>query len=498
MTATIERSTKLGKVRGIVRLGVETYRGLRYAQPARRFEAPQPATPWEGVLDATALKAMPPQSRVLECIYGPMPKVGFSEDCLFLNLHVPETASDSPRPVLVFIHGGSHRSGAANFYDGTALALGADAVVVCINYRLGIFGAIDRKRFDSLDEGGAQLWLEDQIEALRWIRSNIADYGGNPDRVTIIGESAGAQSVIALCAAPAAEGLVHGAVSCSPGNMVMDPLNDFVGIVAKARRKTRKEAIDFLLSCSMEDLLALQIRHAGSMVPNTCAGTHLLPGRIEDLIAARGVNAVPLIAGFATHEGDCLDYLIKIETGIPSPLVNLVQSIAARMIARMPAGGKSMVPGYLKRLKKAKRTMGFGSRFNDLVWTDLFRRASMEYVGATSAAGSRGYLYVLDVPTEIGGQRMRSTHGVDLALTFNSYGDPEHTVPKFAIHPEAPALARRWMGMLGHFGRTGEPGNDFGHWPAYDLDRRVSLRIEADRHYTENDVDPEYRQSVWQ
>lgn len=498
MMATIERATKLGRVRGITRMGVETYRGLRYAQPAKRFESPVTATPWEGVFDATELKAMPPQSRVLECIYGPMPKVGFSEDCLFLNVHVPQKPASTPRPVLVFIHGGSHMAGAANFYDGTALALGADLVVVCINYRLGIFGAIDRKRFDSLDEGGGQLWLEDQIEALRWVRNNIADYGGNPDRVTIVGESAGAQSVIALCAAPAAEGLVHGAVSCSPGNLVMDAPNDFVGVVAKALRKTRSEAMSYLSSASMDELLALNKKHAASMAPNTCAGTHLLPGRIEDLIKARGANAVPLIAGFATHEGDCLDYLIKVETGIPSPLLNLVQTIAARMIARMPAGGKAQIPGYLKRLKKAKKCFGFGARFNDLVWTDLFRRASINYVEATSAAGGRGYLYVLDVPTVIGGQKMRSTHGVDLALTFNSYADPEHTVPRFADHPAASELAHRWVGMLSGFCRTGRPGPDFGEWPVYDSRRRVSLRIEAEKHYSERDVDPEYRQFIWQ
>lgn len=498
MTETIERSTTMGTVRGIVRLGVETYLGLRYAQPAKRFEPPSQAIAWTGVFDATTLKPMPPQSRVLECIYGPMPKVGFDEDCLYLNLHVPAQSAANPRPVLVFIHGGSHMSGAANFYDGTALALGADAVVACINYRLGIFGAVDRTRFGSFDEGGGQLWLEDQIAALRWVRQNIADYGGDPSRVTIIGESAGAQSVIALCAAPSAEGLVHGAVACSAGNLVMDPPNDIVGKVARIRRVSRAAAMAYLDSAPMGELLALQRRHAGSIAPNNGAGTFLLPGSIEKLIQERGASAVPLIVGYATHEGDCLDHLIKVETGLPWPLLDLIRTIGARMIARMPAGGKGRVPAYLKRLRKVKKSIGFGPRFNDLVWTDLFRRAAINYAEATSSAGSRGYVYVMDVPTEIDGQRMRSTHGVDLALTFNPYADPAHTVPRFAAHPAAAELAQRWIAMLGQFARTGEPGADFGPWPAYEAGQRASMHIAADSWKLDYDVDSEYRLHVWQ
>lgn len=498
MKTTIERTTQLGQIRGFVRLGVETYLGVRYAEPAVRFEPPKKATSWNDIFDATIYKAMPPQGKVIECIYGAVPSVGFDEDCLYLNIHVPAQPSSGARPVLVFIHGGSHNLGAANFYDGTALALGADAVVVCINYRLGIFGAIDRSRFASSDEGGGQLWLEDQIESLRWIQANIADYGGDPARVTIMGESAGAQSVIALCAAPATEGLIFAAVACSAGNLVMDPPNDIVGVVAKKRRISRAAAMAQLDAASTKELLELQAKNPLSIGPNTFAGTHLLPSRIEDLIQARGANVVPLIIGFATNEGECLDHLIAVQTGLPSALASIVGSIGARIMARMPAGGKAKIPAYLKRLKKVRGSIGFGSRFNDLVWTDLFRRAAMDYAEATSKAGGRGYVYVMDVPTIIDGKRMRSTHGVDLALTFNPYADPEHTVPKFADHPLAPALARRWIAMLAHFARTGEPGTGFGHWPVYEGGKRASMRIAADSGKVEYDVDSEYRLKIWQ
>ena len=493
----VERATKLGQVRGIERLGVETYLGLRYAQPAKRFEPSTPVRPWSGVYDATTHKAMAVQAAVREDIFGPLPNAGFAEDCLFLNIHAPKTPSPTPRPVIVFVHGGSHMSGAANFYDGTALAKGADAVVVCINYRLGIFAAVDKRRFGAPGEGSGELWLDDQIAALRWVRDNIADYGGNPDLVTIIGESAGAVSVIALCAAPAAKGLLHRAVACSPGNLVTDPPPDVVGVVAKMRRFSRAQAIEFLQSASTEEIFALQKRKGKSVTPAEVVGTPLLPDRIENLISNRGKDAVPLIAGFATHEGESLDYILKLETKLPWPLLNLVQHIAARMMARLPANGTPNVPGYLKRLKKVTGNRGFGSIFNDLVWTDVFRRASMEYTEATTTAGSRGYLYVIDVPTRIADGLLRSSHCVDLPLTFNIWDDPQHTVPAFAEHPNAPALARQWVAMLSHFIRTGEPGNALGRWPVYEPTRRASMRVTGDGCGLEYDVDAKYREQIW-
>lgn len=492
---TVERSTKLGQVRGIERLGVETYLGLRYALPAQRFVPAKPPVAWDGIYDATTHKAMAPQADWREDVFGPIPKAGYQDDCLFLNLHIPKTPSATPRPVIVFIHGGAHVTGGANFYEGTALALGADAVVVCINYRLGLFAAVDSTRFGTPREGTGELWLDDQIAALRWVRDHIADYGGNPNLVTIIGESAGAVSVVALCAAPAAKGLVHRAVACSPGKPVGDAPRDMAAIVAKLRRCTRAQAIDYLVTAPMSELIKLQKRKA--LGPSIVMGTPLLPGKLEDLIRDRGANAVPLIAGYATHEGEALDYILKLDTKLPWPLLNLVQHIVARKMAGHAAAGAQQVPAYVKRLKKLTGNRGFGAEFNDLVWTDVFRRASLEYTEATSVAGSRGYVYVIDIPTRIAGCLMRSTHCVDLALTFNVWDDPEHLVPAFAEHPNAPALARRWVAMLGHFARTGEPGDALGAWPVYEPTRRASMRVAGEGCHLEFNVDAGYREQVW-
>jgi para-nitrobenzyl esterase len=478
-------------------MGIEIYLGLRYAEPVQRFLPSIVATtPWQGRYDATRYGAMALQAAVVEEVYGPQLDAPFSEDCLFLNIHTPQAPALTPRPVIVFIHGGSFTAGSGNFYDGTALALGADSVVVCINYRLGIFAAFDIEWLGTKRDGGGQLWLGDQINALQWVRDNIADYGGDPSLVTIIGESAGAVSVAALCAAPEAESLVHRAMACSTGYLTTDASTDVVGVISKTRRCSRTKAIDYLKSAPADELIALQKR-GKQVVPRPVANTPLLPGRMEDLIHARGSKAVPLIAGYATHEGASLELMLRAKIRLPSPILRLISHLIARAVAAHGAKGKANIKPYLRRLKKAAGIRGFGAAFNDLVWTDGFRRGAHEYAEATAYSGAKAYIYVMDIPMRFAGQSIPSSHGIDLALTFNVGDDPEATVPPFADHPNANALARRWVRMLGHFARHGESGDALGDWPVYGAQTRFSMRVSGDGCVVQDDVDRLYREQVW-
>ncbi|MFI5607146.1 carboxylesterase/lipase family protein [Amycolatopsis sp. NPDC051903] len=191
--------TSTGQVRG----ANGAFRGIPYARQ-RRFQPPTPAEPWTGVRDALepGPAAVQPPSRLAPVI-GPM-SLPQSEDCLSLTVFTPSTTGS--RPVLVWIHGGAFvtGSGGQDWYDGTRLAQDADAVVVTINYRLGVFG------FLALDGvAPANLGIADQLAALEWVRDNIAAFGGDPRRVTLAGQSAGAQSTLTLWSAPRAQGLVH-------------------------------------------------------------------------------------------------------------------------------------------------------------------------------------------------------------------------------------------------------------------------------------------------
>ncbi|TYB62155.1 carboxylesterase/lipase family protein [Nonomuraea sp. PA05] len=202
--------TPLGTLRGLTAGGVTAFKGVRYAAPARRLAAPEPALPWDGVRDAVAPGPPAPQ-RPGRMAWVPgleLDPATSGEDCLYLNVWTP--SCEGSRPVLVFLHGGAFvfGSGAQAMYDGTALARDHGLVVVTVNYRLGLPGLWYG------DGAPANLALRDQIAALEWVRGNVAAFGGDPARVTLAGHSAGGTCVLALMTC--APGLFARAAAMSP------------------------------------------------------------------------------------------------------------------------------------------------------------------------------------------------------------------------------------------------------------------------------------------
>lgn len=214
MTATVE--THLGVLQGIQRTNHLEFRGIPYAQPPvneKRFQAPQPLEPWEGVKRADRFGDASIQENI--SLFG----VGnISEDCLYLNVWAPalqEHSENNKRPVMVWIHGGSYTSGSGSqlIYRGRELCENGDMVVVTINYRLGVLGFLDLTHHFSSDlPVSSNNGLLDQIAALNWVKDNILAFGGDPEQVTVFGESAGAMSIAALMASPLSQGLFSRAI----------------------------------------------------------------------------------------------------------------------------------------------------------------------------------------------------------------------------------------------------------------------------------------------
>ncbi len=205
--------TASGSVRGRRAGGGVVFAGVPYAAAPvgeRRFSPPAPPLRWAGVRDAFEVGPAAPQlvSR-LEAVVGPIRlAAGTSEDCLSVNVWTPGVRGR--RPVLVFLHGGAYVAGAGgqDWYDGARLSREGDVVVVTVNYRLGALGFLYAGGLaDDLGVGNAGLW--DQLAALRWVRENIGNFGGDPRRVTLAGQSAGALSALALMSSPRAAGLFH-------------------------------------------------------------------------------------------------------------------------------------------------------------------------------------------------------------------------------------------------------------------------------------------------
>jgi para-nitrobenzyl esterase len=182
--------------------------GIRYAKPpvgALRFAAPEPADPWQGTLDATSFGAMCPQAPTRGSIPGPdLPE---SEDCLSLNVWVPARASSEKLPVMFFIHGGRFTLGSGADLEAQYLSAHEDVVVVAINYRLGALGWLVHDAFDRADVPSGNFGLRDQQLALRWVHEHIADFGGDPENVTVFGQSAGSQGACYHLFARGSEGL---------------------------------------------------------------------------------------------------------------------------------------------------------------------------------------------------------------------------------------------------------------------------------------------------
>lgn len=229
MAVTTRVTTTDGIIEGKPVGDLTTWRGIPYAAPPvgpLRFRAPQPTEPWSGIRDATEWGNASVQHK-----RGTMLAIGkyqpSSEDCLTLNVLAPTAASEAPRPVMVFIHGGAYTLGtsATPLYGGGSLVrrscIGGDGIVfVSINYRLGALGYLDMSQFSTADRKfDSNLGLRDQVAALEWVQRNIARFGGDPSNVTVFGESAGGNAVTTLLAVPAAAGLFAQAIaeSAAPG-----------------------------------------------------------------------------------------------------------------------------------------------------------------------------------------------------------------------------------------------------------------------------------------
>ncbi len=208
-----------GPVRGYADGSVFVWKGIPYAAPPvgdLRFRSPVPASPWSDVLDAAAFGAMAPQGHDTSVPLDPTMRI--DEDCLTVNVWAPRP-DGTPRPVMVWIHGGAYclGSSAQPIYDGRLLAERGDVVLVTFNYRLGTLGFLDLSSFSTASRTfESNLGLRDQIAALEWVRDNIAAFGGDPDEVTVFGESSGGGSITTLMTVPRAEGLFHRAIAQSP------------------------------------------------------------------------------------------------------------------------------------------------------------------------------------------------------------------------------------------------------------------------------------------
>jgi para-nitrobenzyl esterase len=449
-----------GALRGSEENGVRTFLGVPYAAPPvgeLRFRAPRPAKPWSGERDATRWAPRAPQPELTGR--------GFTgdEDCLYLNVYAP--AAPGSYPVLVWIHGGGGVMGAPHQFDASAYAR-RGVVVVTVGYRLGVLGMLHLPGV-----ADSNLSLRDQVAALEWVRDDVAAFGGDPDRVTLAGQSNGGRTVGTLLAVPATRGLVHRAIVQSGtgvGAVVHTPAEG--AAVAAAVLSELDASPDDLATLPVTRILEAQQRvsaASGTKVTyRVVVGDELLPSRPLD-----AVRPVRLLIGTTADEEDLFSWL---QSGGAKLL-----GVGSTMLDA-PAVGKA-VAAYGELLDWPEDQVRNRALTAGDWWIPAIRFAE---------AQPEAWMYRLDWRIAPRGRGLGAAHGLDLPLVFDDIRNRNWRF-LFAGRPfpaeRMQAVATEMFDAWVRFIATGDPG-----WPRYTPADRVT-RIFDDVSATVSDPDREQR-----
>ncbi|MFD9261516.1 carboxylesterase/lipase family protein [Streptomyces sp. NPDC059538] len=458
-----------GALRGSREGGVAVFRGIPFAEPpvgALRFAAPRPVRGWDGVLRATAYGPPPPQGGHFGM--DALARDTAGDDWLTVNVWSPEPGPGAALPVMVWIQGGAYSIGMSGLpeYDGSRLSRDGGVVVVTFNYRVGLEG------FGQIEGAPANRGLLDQVAALEWVRDNIRAFGGDPDRVTVFGQSAGAGSVAALLAMPRAAGLFGRAVAQSvPGTYFSPEL-----------------AADIAAACAAELGMAPTVGDLSQVDPVRLSAAGDAVGAKMDRWADRwgpiGLRAIPfspVVDGdvlpvtpwqaLADGAGRGVDLLVghtRDETRLLTALDGLLGQITAE---QAETALNVFGPGRDAARRYRGAFPGAGpDELYELVGSDwLFRMPSLHLALAQTAAGGRAHVYELTWSAPGMGGALGACHGLDVPLVFGNLdrGQPAVLIGESPF-PEAEELSARMRAAWTAFAAHGDPG-----WPAYDDEQRL-------------------------
>jgi para-nitrobenzyl esterase len=394
------------------------------------------------------------------------------EDCLTLNVTTPKRRRDEPMPVMVFIHGGGYLLGssATPIYDGATLAR-KGCVYVSVNYRVGALGCLDLSSLSTRDVViEDNLFLRDLVMALRWVRDNVAEFGGDPDNVTIFGESAGAQAVATLLAAPAAKGLFAHAISESPASgMVGTPdvraeyADQFAGLLG-AQGKDAAKALLAAKPAELVNTLDALIKNAqtgmlGAFAVGPTSGTDYLPLDPVEAMQTGAAHPVPLIVGNNAHEGRLFTRWLKLLPTNEAMIEGLLGGLEVEQRERIT----SAYPGYPD--EGACIRLGGDFAFGTAAWQ----------IAEAHSRHAPTYRYRYDyAPRTFNWSGLGATHGTELFAVFDVYRTRFGSLLTAAADGRSARrvsddVQTRWR----EFSRIGVPGDD---WPAYThTDRAVMV-----------------------
>ncbi|MGX9888187.1 carboxylesterase/lipase family protein [Streptomyces sp. NPDC002276] len=466
-----------GAVRGRLEDGLAVFRGIPFAEPPvgdARFQAPRPVRGWDGVRDALEFGPPPPQESGIQgrrgVLTGPM-----GDDWLTVNVWTPAPDPAARRPVMVWIYGGAYKLGHAGSpgYDAQHIARDGDVVVVSLNYRVGIEG------FARIEGAPANRGLLDQVAALEWVRENITAFGGDPEQVTVFGESAGAGSVASLLVMPSASGLFRRAIAQSmPDTFFSDTLARDIASAIAAEAGLRPTAADLATVAprqltgaggTLTDKMHQYEDRWGSVAHTPTPFSPVVDGEVLPTtpwegLAAGAARDVELILGHNRDE-------TRLFTVLGGQLGKITEEDATASLRRFGPGPDA------EQVYRAAFPDASPGELDELVRCDrVFRMPCLHLAEAQVGAGGRAFVYELTWPAPGLGGVLGACHGLDVPLLFGNFTADLGNLLFADVEPspEALALSSRFRSSWAEFARTGDPG-----WPAYDTERRSVQILDA-------------------
>jgi para-nitrobenzyl esterase len=469
--------TRYGQIEGTFKRKLFIFKGVPYAaSPAGecRWLPPRPLAPWQGVRPATAYGAIAPQTVVpFPGVTGkPEPQ---SEDCLFLNIYSPGL-DDVRRPVMVWIHGGAFcmGSGSTPMYRTGSLASNGNVVLVTINYRLGALGFLNlneltKGRIPSTGNEG----LLDQIAALRWVKENIANFGGDPDNVTIFGESAGGMSVGCLLNVPEARGLFHKAIIESAVGEMARPLDMSVDLATELINSVEIRADDIaaLRSLPVKKILKAQQAVAAKTGQGAAPFIPVADGKVMPMMPLDSLESglgckVPTLVGSNLEEDKFFALMMPKVYGMDE---EGLRKTAGRFVAAKD------IATLIDTCRRARSSRGEPVTpfeiYSALSTEVMFRKTARRIAEAQCRHAGGGYNYLFCWKSPAAGGVLGACHALEVGFVFGAYD-----ATFCGKGPEADRLSGEMQDAWASFARIGNPScRSLGAWPRYCEDRATMI-----------------------
>lgn len=485
MSNLIVEST-YGKLRGEEVDGVYAWKGIPFAKPPvgpLRFRAPELPDTWEGVRDATSFSPVAPQTQreIMEFFGNDVSNV--NEDCLYLNVWSP-SADDKKRPVMVWIHGGAFvtGSGSSSWYDGASFAEQGDVVVVTINYRLGVLGFLHLGEIGGNEYAtSGNCGILDQVAALQWVQDNIAKFGGDPNNVTIFGESAGAMSIGVLLGFPSAQGLFQKAILQSGAAANAHPSETATKVAGHVLAALQIEPNNL---AKLEELPVEQLLQAADLLPSMSLQPVIdgvsLPKHPQEAIAEGMSKEVTVLIGTNKDE-------FNIFTAFDPEWKDADEAKIKSLFEKNFGPLLPVVQQHFTQNGKLTQEL-----FNKLVTITIFTHPAQILAELQNAQGAPVWMYRFDWETPVFNGALKATHALEIPFVWNTLDLP-NTINFTGDSPDRQIVANQMHQAWINFARNGNPNtDDLPEWPQYDVKQRATMIFNIESK-TVNDPNQEER-----